>query len=246
MKALIQALLRPFGLRLTRLDSNRGPDYGAAVLFATLKRLGFSPRNVLDVGANHGNWTRVALNYFPDADFVLIEPQDYLKVHVQDLIDAGKKLRWIHAGVADKSGKMRFYISDRDDSSTFLPREEQAQTRIASETEVDVVTLDDLISTYNLPVPDMVKIDAEGFDLKVMKGASTLIGKTEVFLLEAGAVCPLENSMGRVISTMESLGYQLMDITELNRSPKHGVLWLTELVFVRRSSRLLASVTSYD
>lgn len=216
------------------------------MLFATLKRFGFSPRQVLDVGANHGNWTRVALNYFPDADFVLIEPQDHLKVHVQDLIDAGKKVRWIHAGVADKSGKMPFYIASRDDSSSFIPREKEAQSTITSETEVDVLTLDDLVSTYHLPIPDMVKIDAEGFDLKAMQGASALIGKTEVFLLEAGALCPLENSMGRVISTMESFGYQLMDITELNRSPKHGVLWLTELVFVRRSSRLLASVTSYE
>lgn len=148
--------------------------------------------------------------------------------------------------MADKSGTMRFYISDRDDSSTFLPREQQPQTRVASERMVEVKTLDDIVSAYNLPAPDLVKIDAEGFDLKVMQGASSLIGKTDVFLLEAGVACPFENSVARVISTMEDFGYRLVDITELNRSPKYGVLWLTELAFLRASSPLLASVTSYE
>ncbi len=246
MKALIQSLLRPFGLRITRLDNVRGPDYGREVIFSTLKRFGFSPRHVMDIGANHGHWTRAALDYFPEAEYVLVEPQDHLKVCVQDLIESGHKIRWINAGVAEKSGTLRFYISDRDDSSTFLPREEQPQTRVASETMVEVKTLDDILSAYNLPAPEMVKIDAEGFDLKVMQGASSLIGKTDVFLLEAGVICPFENSVARVVSTMENFGYRLIDITELNRSPKYGVLWLTEFAFLRASSPLLDSVTSYE
>jgi len=246
LKALIQSLLRPFGLRLSRLNNVRGPDYGASVLFPTLKGFGFSPRYVIDIGANHGNWTRTAIKYFPEAEYLLIEPQDQLKVCVQDLIDSGSKIRWINAGVADKSGILRFYVSDRDDSSTFLPREQQPLTRVASEKMVEVKTLDEIVSTYNLPTPDMVKIDAEGFDLKVLQGASSLISKTDVFLLEAGVICPFENSVARVVSTMENFGYRLVDITELNRSPKHGVLWLTELAFLRTSSPLLASATSYE
>lgn len=246
MKTFVQSILKPFGLRLSRLKSLQGPDYGAGVLFSTLKRFGFSPRCVLDVGANHGNWTREALKYFPEADYLLVEPQDQLKMHVQDLIDAGRKIRWINAGAADKSGTMRFFVSVRDDSSTFLPREEQPQTRVISETSVEVLTLDAIVAKYKLDVPDMVKIDAEGFDLKVMQGASNLIGKTDVFLLEAGVACPFENSVPRVINTMEDLGYRLVDITELNRSPKHTVLWLTELAFLRKSSHLLAPVTSYE
>jgi FkbM family methyltransferase len=246
VKTLIQSLLRPFGLRLSRLENVRGPDYGATVLFSTLKRFGFSPRYVLDIGANHGNWTRAALNYFPAAEYLLIEPQDHLKMYVQDIIRSGYKIRWINAGVSDKSGTLRFYVSDRDDSSTFLAPEKRSQTKVASETTVQVTTLDDILSTYNLPAPEMVKIDAEGFDLKVMQGASRLIGKTDVFLLEAGVLCPFENSLARVVSTMENFGYCLVDITELNRSPKYGVLWLTELAFLRKSCPLLASATSYE
>ena len=246
VKALIQSLLRPFGLRLSRLRDERAENFGAAVLFSTFKRFGFSPRLVLDVGANHGNWTRAALKYFPEAQYVLLEPQDHLKVCVQDLIDSGYKIRWVNAGVADQPGVLPFYVAGRDDSSTFLPPDKQSPAGLASGNMVLVETLDAILSKYHLPVPDMVKIDAEGFDLKVMQGASSLIGKTDVFLLEAGVLCPFENSVARVVSTMADFGYRLVDITEMNRSPKHGVLWLTELAFLRSSSSLLASVTSYE
>jgi len=246
VKALLQSLLRPFGLRLSRLRNERGPDYGASVFFATLRRFGFSPRLVLDIGANHGNWTRTALQYFPQAQYVLIEPQGQLQVHVQNLIDSGYKIRWISAGAADQSGVLPFFVSRRDDSSSFLPPDNQSRTGVVSETMVPVETLDTLLSKYDLPVPDMVKIDAEGFDLKVLQGASSLIGKTDLFLLEAGVLCPFENSVARVVSTMAAFGYRLVDITELNRSPKHGILWLTELAFLRSSSPLFAAVTSYE
>jgi hypothetical protein len=44
------------------------------LLFLLLKCRGFSPNHIVDVGANHGYWTRTALKYFPDAYYTLIEP----------------------------------------------------------------------------------------------------------------------------------------------------------------------------
>ncbi len=93
----------------------------------------------------------------------------------------------------------------------------------------------------------MVKIDAEGFDLKVLSGASALFGKVEVFLVEAVVCCvDYENTITEVIHRMASVGYRLIDITDLNRSPKYGVLWLCELAFLRKGSHLLDKVTSYE
>jgi FkbM family methyltransferase len=151
---------------------------------------------------------------------------------VQDLIDAGYKIRWLNLGPADQSGVMSFRILDRDDNSTFLPREQLSPSRIADEKMVQVKTLNDIVSTYGLPTPDLVKIDAEGFDLKVIQGLASS-GKTEVFLFEAGVTCSFENSVARAVTTMEALGYRLIDI----RSPKHNVFWLTELAFLRHTCR---------
>lgn len=243
MKKIVQSLLKPFGLRLARLADAPAAAFGANVLFSTLARFGFSPSHVLDIGANHGNWTRNALRYFPRARYTLVEPQDNLKVHIADLVAAGSRIEWINAGIAEKSGTMSFHISGRDDSSTFAPLEGSAFTGTV---KMPVKSIDDLLAEYKLPVPEMVKIDAEGMDLKAIEGAHSILGRTEIFLLEAAVLCPFENSVLRVLNYMNDRGYRLMDITELNRSPKYGVLWLTELAFVRDSSALLAGAATYE
>jgi FkbM family methyltransferase len=244
-KKLVQSTLAPFGYRLTRIDTS-APAYGLDRLFPLLKRFGFAPKHVLDVGANRGNWTRTALRYFPDASYTLVEPQDELKVHIQDLIEQGSKIRWIHAGAAEKPGLLPFTITPHDYSSNFATGEQDAQARGLRRITVQVRTLDEIVSSANLPIPDIVKIDAEGFDLKVLSGASSLIGKTEIFFVETAVCAPCENSVSQVVRWMSDRGYSLLDLTDINRSPKFGVLWLLELAFLRKASSLFDSATSYE
>ena len=59
-------------------------------------------------------------------------------------------------------------------------------------------------------------------------------------------LCPFENTVAAAVQFMAEHGYRLIDITEINRSPKHNVLWLTELAFLRNASRLLAHATSNE
>jgi FkbM family methyltransferase len=255
LKELVQSTLKRFGLRLVRLDSNLAqsngaqpnvppPDAGLHSFFGAFKRLGFDPSHIIDVGANRGTWTRKALQYFPDAQYTLIEPQDHLKPHIQDLLDRGCKITWINAGVGDKSGTLPFTISHRDDSSSFAPTSVDAG---APQISVPVLTLNEIVSAGTAPLPAMVKIDAEGFDLKVLAGASDLLGRTEVFFVEAAAFCPgLKNTIANVVRRMDEAGYRAVDITDINRSPRYGVLWLCELAFLRNASPLLASVKSYE
>ena len=87
IKQLVQAGFGVFGLRLTRLSNEPKHYYDLLdLLFLLLKRRGFSPNHIVDVGANHGYWTRAALKYFPDAYYTLIEPQEYLRENVEDLL----------------------------------------------------------------------------------------------------------------------------------------------------------------
>ena len=36
---------------------------------------GFVPRAIIDVGANQGDWTKMALSVFPSARVIMIEPE---------------------------------------------------------------------------------------------------------------------------------------------------------------------------
>jgi FkbM family methyltransferase len=243
IKQLVQGTLSKFGFRIVRTANMIQGEPGLGFFLGSIKRLGFSPKHIVDIGANHGSWTRKAIEFFPDADYTLFEPQDHLRVYIEDMVAAGRKIRWVGAGVGDSSGKLPFSISVRDDSSTFLqPRQGAAQ-----QTVVEVKTLDEFFATSQLAIPEMVKIDAEGFDVKILNGATKLLGKTEIILAEAAVCNPeFENKCEVLVKKMADSGYSLIDLTELIRSPKHGLLWLCEMAFLRKDSRLLEKATSYE
>lgn len=221
--------------------------YGWKNFFTLIKHHGFSPRCILDVGANHGGWTRGAIEHFPEASFILVEPQDYLKAHVQDLLAREANFRWFGVGASDQPGTSPLTLAPDDVSSNFGMTAEQAAAYGYKQAMVDVRTVNDIVASTGFPIPDMVKIDAEGYDLKVLRGASDLVGKTDIFFMEA-AVCAqgIENTVSAVIGKMEALGYRMIDVTDLNRSPKHGVLWLCEMAFMRVGCPLLAKIGSYE
>lgn len=227
------------GLRVIRTKNIKYLYNGDALddFFASLKKLGFAPKNIIDVGANRGVWTRTAIKYFPDADYTLVEPQDNLKIYIQHLRDEGRKINWINAGAADKSGSMVFNVGVQDAQSSFVPSGSGPKPG-EKQITVAVKTLNEIAADGGF-IPDMVKIDAEGFDLKVLAGASNLFGKTDIFLVEAMISGAYENTLAKVMKFMSDAGYHLIDMTTPKRHTEYSFLWLGEFAFLRNGSHLL-------
>jgi FkbM family methyltransferase len=237
MKGLIQSAANRMGYRVVRARGSPGVEerwtHGLDTFFESLRSFGFRPQHIVDVGANRGNWTRRALQFFPAARYTMVEPQESLKQYSADLLQRGAAITWMPAGIADKPGTLPLHVGEPDSTSTFYDDGNPAAGRVS----VPVMTLNVIAASQGMP--ELVKIDAEGFDLRVLIGASELLGRTDVFLVEV-TVCAsfYENTLARVVRFMDENGYKVVDITDLNRSPKHGVLWLCELAFVRNGSGL--------
>src|SRR5262249_9778844 len=239
LKRAVQGFLGAFGYRLVPVDAAK-PSWGLTQFFPLLKRFGFDPKNIWDVGANRGDWTRAALRYFPAADYTLVEPQDHLREQIADAIRSGHRIRWVNAGASNEPGVLPLYVSAKDQSSSFLDYDRIKDASVRK-IEVPIRTLNEIRSSLSLPVPEMLKIDAEGFDLRVLQGASDFLGVTEMVLAEAAiAKLDFENSARNLINAMDNWGYRLLEITALHRSPAEDVLWLCELAFLLKSSQLLA------
>ena len=240
MKRLIRAALGRAGLQISRKQSHYARVEN---FFNTIKKLGFEPQYIIDVGANHGNWTRAALLYFPSASITMIEPQEHLKADVQDLL-LRPDINWITAGAGSEDKMVKFSVGELDHSSTFVYSEHEASQRGLKQIDMRLVTLNTVVADGGGKMPDLLKIDAEGLDLDVIDGAGDLMGHTEVILLEA-AVCAqdISNRFSRAIIKMDALGYEPFDITDLNYSRHQGVLWLIEIAFVRKGGALMSKVT---
>lgn len=213
---------------------------------STLRRLGFQPRHVVDVGAHRGGWTREALRFFPDAHFTLVEPQAALRADMEDLLAANPRVQLHTCGAGSSTGEMRFTHAERDDSSTFTLSAEEAQRRGLQQVVLPVVTIDDLVARSGLPAPEVIKIDAEGLDLDVLEGAAGSLRSCEVLLMEASIMAGgLRNDLRSVIDRAAEHGFRPFDFTDLNRTQKHGALWLVEVALIRVGGAIEASVDSY-
>ncbi len=235
----IKRLFSKLGYRIEKKSAqqaaSQNKDYLLFHFYSMLQQFGFSPRHIVDIGANHGTWTRETLRYFPDAQYTLLEPQGWLQSSMKDLLDANPKIQFHAVGAGDTEGSFKFTIVDRDDSCSFQYTEAEAKAKGFKQIDIPVVTLNQLLGKSNLPIPDIIKIDAEGLDIEVLNGASDFFGKTEIFMVEAGVGNKAyKNSFLEIAKFMDQKGYRLFEITDLNRPFKPRVLWLIELVFVKK------------
>ena len=246
VKRRLKKLLHPLVSRLGY--DNKASTKEKSLLeyfFQTLQETKFNPNHIVDVGANHGNWTRMALRYFPKSHYTLLEPQKWLETHINDILTTNSRVKFYPFGAGNSKGSFKFTLLDRDDSSNFLLSEEEAEQMGLRQIDVDVVTLNEFLPGLRLPNPDVIKIDAEGLDLQVLDGANDFFGKTELFIVEAGVGSKyIKNEIGIVIEYMKQRGYRLFEITDLNRPFSLQILWLVELVFMRENGFIHSKVSS--
>lgn len=245
---MINRALSPLGARIVATNSQLGNEFNETGnpsarslrlrLFKQLARKGFSPAHILDVGAHKAEWSRDAHKIFAESAFTLIEPQIEMKPYL-DQFCSEANARWILAGAGAAKGELLFTIAPRSDSSSFTYSEADAVEQGLEQRVVPVVTLDAICEESALPVPEIVKIDAEGFDLKVMVGAQKLLGAAELFFVEV----PLfdfwpDQSFQTITAFMRAHDYEPYDVTDLNRRPGDGTLAMMELAFAKKAGVL--------
>jgi FkbM family methyltransferase len=243
MKKITKNILSKFGLKISKIKAIPTDAGTKSFLlynfYNTLKAFGFEPKHIVDVGANHGTWTREALQFFPNAQYTLVEPQYWMEESISDILKSNGNVKFYPFGAGEQEGSFQFTILDRDDSCSFKYTAEEAAAMGYKQLALPVITLNKLLATHKLPVPDIIKIDAEGLDIQVLNGASDYFGKTEIFMVEAGVVNKsFDNSLLKLMNYMDGKGYRLFEITDLNRPYQPKVLWLVELVFVLKGGQI--------
>jgi len=205
-----------------------------------LHQLGFRPKCVLDVGANETRWSVLAAQVFPDARFVLIEPQDEMVPACTAFCATHPSARFIPAGAASRSGQAFQTIWDDLQGSSFLPGPDEELQRSGRQRVTPLITIDEEFA-HEPHLPDLVKLDIQGYELEALKGADRLFGHTECFILEVslfggeGTVWP---GVHDVVDFMHQRGYRVYDVCGFLRRPLDDALGQFDLAFVRSNGRL--------
>lgn len=230
---------------LKKLKKKKRLDAQAQVL-EVLRDAGFRPKSVIDVGANKGQWSRKTLSYFPEAKYRLFEPQAELRSSLDQLRSQGDVE--IHSiGLGEKKGSFSFTMHDRDDSRSFSYTAEQASELGFEQEDIQVDTLDNFLAERNLPSPDILKVDAEGWDIQVLNGAEKTLADVDVVFVEAG-VCNtrITNDLLTTLNYMSERGFSLVDFSDLNRPFRWKLLWLVECTFVKTDGEIFNKIREFQ
>jgi|688.fasta_scaffold67064_1 FkbM family methyltransferase len=248
MKNFIKHLFRSIGYELVPYGvagSNRRPICNLKAFLQDIRARSFRPKLILDVGANRGDWTRMTKDIFPEARFLLVEPQVEMKNSLNDLCSEFEDISWVEAGAGAKEGKLVQTIWDDLAGSSFLPDVDKNLLQSGKQREVDIVTIDSLLVKFNLNIPDLVKLDIQGFELEALRGANSLFGNTELFIIEASLFSfddvPGMPIFREVIEFMGERGYEIYDIVGYLRRPFDGALGQVDIAFVKREGILRQS-----
>ena len=124
---------------------------------------------LLDIGANQGNWTAEALR--------LVEPAGRIRVHAFEPSLATRTILTNRFAASPAVSVEPYAVSDSQGEATFYTIEDGAGTNSLSPSSgphaelTRVVTIDAFLDQSNIASVLMAKIDTEGFDFLVLKGA---------------------------------------------------------------------------
>lgn len=225
-------------LRVSGLDRS---TQGVKDFFRRLDRRGFRPQVVLDVGANYGGWSREVHAVYPQARFYLIEPQEEMRPFLDQFVKTADGSGWFLGGAGASEGELEITLWEDLQGSSFLTPEVRNLVPDRQQRSVPVFTIDGLIKAGKMPLPDLVKIDVQGYELQVLEGCRDCLGTTEMFIIETSFLHPLGQrpSYYRVVELMESYGYQIFDLVDLKYRPGDGALWQADVCFVYKNGDLL-------
>lgn len=165
-------------IRILRMaEGRRGVlcGVGAAIEHeAFLRSCAFA--TVLDAGANKGQFSLATLCVRPDAEIIAFEPLSAPAKLFEKLFAGRANVSLYRLALGAGNAKMPIHISQRDDSSSLLPisgvqTSTFPGTDEVATAEIDVAPLDEVLDVSALRGPVLLKIDVQGFELELLRGA---------------------------------------------------------------------------
>jgi FkbM family methyltransferase len=182
----------------------------------------------VDVGANVGHWTEYFSSRNSSAKGILFEPSAHCAGLLREKFQ-GKSITVREAAVGDRIGSISFveegeFGESSSIAETYIPSERPGDAVVR---QIPIVTLDEELKAAGINI-DFLKIDAEGYDLKVLKGAELFLSEGRVRFVQFeynSNWLGTGSSLREAKSFLERLGFELFLIRSTGLHPIDYSLW---------------------
>lgn len=206
-----------------------------------LRRLGFSPEAIVDVGAFKGVWTQMVRDVFPDARVLMIEAQaahkDALRAVTRQFPAGAVTYQIALLGALPQSCVPFYETANAGTGSSALPENSDVTRRAVG---LPMTTLDAVVASNGFPKPSFIKLDVQGYEIEVLRGGVECLQGAEVVLMEV-SLWPYNQGaplLHDVVAFMKDQEFVAHDVCSLMRRPGDDILIQVDLVFARERSGL--------
>jgi len=222
--ALVQRSLNWRGLPLIPKRLVRGAPHNRAAFNEFVlwtKSLGLSGVQwIVDVGANHGDFSQAAAALYPEARVLLVEPLPHLRTALERHCRS-RGWRLADCALGSTPGKATFYIDPQNDAIGsllgFSEAYRSANPRLVAQRSLEcrVMTLDALCEAEGINAIDLLKVDVEGFEFEALKGGPRILLKTRALVLELSLIrrAPgAEDGLLEMLSLLRKYGFEIVNV----------------------------------
>ena len=164
---------------------------------------------IFDVGANLGSYSKKVKKVLKNKNitFFLFEPNDSLNESLKKA--TGKLTSTINNfAISDENGEAVLYLNKISSQSSLLKKKDLVGD-LEREVDVKTVRLDTYIKNKSIKKIDILKIDVEGLELKVLESLSGVISEIEITLIKIEIQLNNKDNLPNVINYLNEYGYEL-------------------------------------
>ena len=237
MKKLVNSMLSGLGVKMVRARPMRDP---VALLLLKSRELGVA--TMLDIGANVGMFVQTIRAAGFQGKVVSFEPTS--EAHGILMANAARDPLWEVAprmALGSVTGEAEIGISANSVSSSLLQVEEGstqvlAETAFRGKEAVSISRLDDIIQA-DWRGPYAMKIDTQGYEMEVLRGAAATLAQTRVLTIELtlGQLYRNGARISDVFAFLEDAGFRAIAITEGFSDTVRNEMLQVDAVFIRSS-----------
>lgn len=189
--------------------------------------------HVIDVGVADG--TPDLYQRFPNAYLDLFEPHPFYQEHLATTLLKRRQGRLHRMGLGSTDGTATLFLKGRTGSTL-------AGSRGQGQIEVPIRRLDSVLSPSDIRHPCLLKIDTEGYELEVLRGAAGIIPHIDCIVSEVHFGTPELYRPREIIGHLEGLGFELSEMLDFHSG--QGRVWCADFVFRRIENRSKSSTAA--
>jgi FkbM family methyltransferase len=212
---------------------------------AGLFQKGVRYSTVIDVGCADGHFYlhHCQLGLFPGSTVLNIDPNPVYENSLKAIKDVMGG-HYAIAAASDSEGELELTMSAHPYWSSLRPHDDPYWERInhmdQGTSKVRAVTLDGLAARLGLSGPYLLKLDVQGAEAQVLRGARQLLGETHVVICEADM-----DDFQTINQTLFDAEFELFDITQPNWLADRSLGWFYP-VYLHRGLNHLKSRAFWD